>query len=176
MAKFIASAEEALEILGRLRALSELGELTSATLETAVDELTSFVQGLPSEEDELKRLSEVFEEGSEALSHELMDSAYHPQSTGVFNPYDYELRQIAYDREKKAEGWILSEELLSEEFEVPEGMEIEWENRNAYQSKWGRLVEISEPDIQFHSAATSDSYSRLSAPRRSSYPFGGRLG
>ncbi len=176
MAKSIASAEEALEILERLRALSELSELTPATLETAVEDLAGFLGQIPSREDELKKLSEAFEEGSEALSRELIDSAYHPQSTGTFNPYDNELRKIADDREKMAQGWIPADELRSDDFEVPEGMEIEWDNGISIYSGWGRLVEAKRRELDGGSRRGELDYFGQAVSSRYRPVRGGRLG
>lgn len=48
---------------------------------------------------ELQR--DAFEAGVEALEHELVEISYHPQSVGIFNPYEADLAR-AIDQEQKA--------------------------------------------------------------------------
>lgn len=89
----MATPKEALQSLRTLFESKFDGEPLKE-FDSIAEPLTEHLKLVPDGKSYLKAQSAAFEQGAEALEGELVMVDYHPQSTGIWNPYEHELSQL----------------------------------------------------------------------------------
>jgi hypothetical protein len=136
------SSSEALALLEQITLLAAAAGVPALQLKNSSDALQVFLTSLPTKEEELRERRDIFTAGAEAQLRELLEVTYHPQSTGLRNPYEDELQTLREDQARLAEGWFPAASIFAEDFEVPEGMKLEWDSTHWLYRRWGRIVPV----------------------------------
>ena len=89
----MATPREALQSL-RILFESKFGAETLMEFDSIAEPLTAHLKLVPDRKSYLRAQSTAFEQGAEAFEGELIMVDYHPQSTGVWNPYEHALSQL----------------------------------------------------------------------------------